>query len=57
VGTSAIAGVVTGRDVLLQAPAIISNFGARTWLRCVLALGRRRPTTFLALVFEDSASR
>jgi hypothetical protein len=47
-----IAGVITGREVLLCAPAIISGFGARTWLRCLLALGRRRPTTFLALVFD-----
>ena len=51
-GTGAIAGVVTGREVLLHAPTIIRHFGANTWLRCLVALGRRRPTTFLALVFD-----
>jgi hypothetical protein len=52
VSTSAIQGVVTGREVLLHAPTIISSFGPRTYLRCLVALGRRRPTTFLALVFD-----
>ena len=50
-GTNAIAGVVTGREVLLHAPTIISSFGTRTWLRCIFALTRQQPTTFLALVF------
>lgn len=53
-GTSTIAGVITGKEVLVHAPAIIWNFGLATYLRCLRALAAKRPTTFLALVFADA---
>jgi len=50
-GTGRIAGVITSREVLLHGPSIVWLFGARTWLRCLRALLRKQPTTFLELVF------
>jgi hypothetical protein len=44
-------GVITGRDVLLNAPTIVREFGARTYARCIVALLLRRRTTFLDCVF------
>jgi len=53
VGTSTIAGVITSREVLLHGPSIVWAFGVRTYLRCLGALLRKEPTTFLALVFAE----
>jgi len=45
-----VCGVITGKHVILHAPAIVSGFGLRSWLRCCAAVVRRQRTTFLACV-------
>jgi len=46
-----IAGVVTTKDVLLNWPTIVQDFGLRTWLSCCKAVLTRKRTTFLELVW------
>ena len=48
-----ITGTVTSSDVLWNSARIIRLFGARTYIRCCLAIVRRRRTTFLNCVFAD----
>ena len=40
-------GTITSRDVIENLGVIASEFGVFCLLRCLLALARRRPTTFL----------
>ena len=40
-------GLITGREVIRHGPTIVRHFGPRCYLRCMLALISRRPTTFL----------
>ena len=47
----AIRGCITSRDVLRNGASIVRQFGPRTYLRCCLAILRRRQTTFLSCVF------
>jgi hypothetical protein len=49
--TLSITGTITSGDVLLNGATIVREFGPRTYLRCCLALLRRRRTTFLSCVF------
>ena len=48
----AICGVITTREVLRHAPTIVREFGAGAYLRCCVAILRRRRTTFLNCVCE-----
>ncbi len=48
-------GVITGQDVFLHGFTIIREFGPAAYLRCLRALLRRRPTTFLAVVVGAAA--
>ncbi len=43
-------GVITGRDVIVNAVAIVRLWGAAAWLACAWAAITRRPTTFLAVL-------
>jgi hypothetical protein len=43
----AMRGVITGRDVLTHARLIQSEFGLACLLRCLVAVVRGEPTTFL----------
>jgi hypothetical protein len=43
-------GLITGRDVVLNAFTIIRLWGVPTYLRCLRATLSRSPTTFLAVV-------
>ena len=45
-----VCGVITSKHVLLHAPAIVSGFGFRRWMRCCAAVLRRERTTFLDCV-------
>ena len=45
-----VRGVITSRHVILHAPAIVSGFGMKVWLRCCKALLRGQRTTFLECV-------
>ena len=45
-----VCGVITGKHIILHAPAIVSGFGLWSWLRCCAAVVRRERTTFLACV-------
>jgi len=47
-----VQGLITTKDVLFHAPAIVRNFGLRRYLRCLAALLTRRRTTFLELVWS-----
>ena len=47
-----VRGLITTRDVLFHAPAIVRSFGMRPYLRCLGALFTRRRTTFLDLVWS-----
>ncbi|HKC59727.1 MAG TPA: hypothetical protein VKB92_06560 [Myxococcales bacterium] len=47
-----ISGLITTTDVLKYSATIVREFGAATYLRCCLAILRRRRTTFLSLVFS-----
>ena len=44
-------GVITGREVLGNLGLIYREFGAGCVLRCLWALARGRPTTFLEVVW------
>ncbi len=45
-------GSITSRDVLLHAFTIVRLFGPTFYLRCVRAIARRRPCTFLEVLAE-----
>jgi hypothetical protein len=40
-------GVITSKDLFLEAFTIIRLWGPRCWLRCLRAAARSSPTTFL----------
>jgi hypothetical protein len=46
-----IRGIITNRDVLLNASTIVRSFGLGAYLRCLGALLTGRRTTFLELVW------
>ncbi len=46
-----IQGLITSKDVLINAGGIVRNYGLRPYLRCLRALLSRRRTTFLELVW------
>jgi hypothetical protein len=50
-GGMSISGAITSRDVLRNSATIVRQFGARTYLRCCLAMLLGRQTTFLNCVF------
>jgi hypothetical protein len=45
-------GVITTRHVLTHAAVIVREFGPAAFLRCCLAIVRRRKATFLDCVFR-----
>lgn len=45
-------GVITGKDVVLQAFTIVRLWGLATWLACVRAALSPEPTTFLAVLYR-----
>ena len=47
-----IRGIITNRDVLLNASTIVRSFGLRAYLRCLGVLLTGRRTTFLHLVWS-----
>ena len=47
----AIRGVITSRDVLLNGPTILREFGPRAYFRCCVALLLHRSSKFLECVF------
>ncbi|MBS2033314.1 MAG: hypothetical protein JST54_35905 [Deltaproteobacteria bacterium] len=48
-------GLITGREVIRHGPTIVRHFGPRCYLRCMLALFSRKPTTFLEVAFNRDA--
>jgi hypothetical protein len=49
----AVAGAITSKHVLRYTWTIVREFGAAIYLRCLLAILRRRRTTFIACVFSN----
>ncbi len=49
-----ILGLITTKDVFRHTRTIVRDFGAATYLRCCLAVLRRRQTTFLECIFPPS---
>lgn len=47
-----ISGLITTRDVLRHAATIVREFGPAVYLRCCVAILRRRKTTFLECVIS-----
>ncbi|HVI74698.1 MAG TPA: hypothetical protein VM683_06910 [Anaeromyxobacteraceae bacterium] len=43
-------GTITTRHVVLHAVTIVRLWGPRTYLRCLRAAFRKRPSTFLTIV-------
>ena len=50
-------GLITGREVIRNTPTIVRHFGPRCYLRCMMALLSRRPTTFLEVAFPGKCDR
>jgi len=50
-------GLITGREVIRNTPTIVKHFGPRCYLRCMLALLSRKPTTFLEVALCGKAER
>ena len=46
-------GVITTRDVFRQTFTIIHLWGPAFYARCLLAVARHRPTTFLEVLCAD----
>ena len=51
-----ISGVITTRHVITHAGIIVREFGAAAYLRCFLALLRRRRMTFLDCIFSRAVT-
>jgi hypothetical protein len=54
-----INGLITTKDVLKNSATIVREFGAKTYLRCCLAILAGQRTTFLNVVFarRNSSAR
>jgi hypothetical protein len=50
-------GVITSRDVFRQTFTIIHLWGPKFYARCLIALARHRPTTFLEVLCADERAR
>jgi hypothetical protein len=48
-----VQGAITGRDVLVHSLTILRLWGPLVYVRCLRAMVRRRPCTFLAVVTEE----
>ncbi len=48
-----VQGSITSKDVLLHAFTIVRLFGPTFYLRCVTAIARGRPCTFLQVLAEQ----
>jgi len=46
-----IRGVITTKEVIRYAAVIVREFGPAAYVRCCIAIVRRRPTTFLDCIF------
>jgi hypothetical protein len=46
-------GAITGKDVILNSVAIVRLWGVTTYLHCLWAAMRRRPSTFLGVLYPD----
>jgi hypothetical protein len=55
-GSTAMRGLITGREVVRHAFTIIRLFGLPTYFRCLRGAVSRKPTTFLALVMAGGLS-
>ena len=49
-------GTITGRDVILHSLTILRYWGPSCYLRCLRAAVSRRPSTFLAVLYEREPS-
>jgi hypothetical protein len=49
-----MSGVITSRDVLIHGLTIVRLWGPRVYLRCLHALVRHRPTTFLSVACGET---
>lgn len=47
-----VRGTITGKDVLLHSVTILRLWGPAVYLRCLRAMWRRKPCTFLGVVSE-----
>ncbi len=47
-------GVITTRDVILNAGLIAREFGLKCLVRCAVVVVRRKPTTFLAVALRPA---
>ena len=50
-GWAMIQGLITSKDVLINAGGIVRNYGLRPYLPCLRALMSGRRTTFLELIW------
>ena len=48
-----VQGTITSKDVFLHSFTILRLWGPGFYLRCVKAIARRRPCTFLDVLAED----
>jgi hypothetical protein len=46
-------GAITGKDVLLHSFTILRLWGPVVYVRCLRAMVRRRPCTFLGVISEE----
>jgi hypothetical protein len=50
---SDVQGTITGKDVLIHSFTILRFWGPGVYLRCLRAMCRRQPCTFLGVIAEN----
>jgi hypothetical protein len=48
----AVQGTITGKDVLIHSFTILRLWGPGVYLRCLRAMCRRQPCTFLGVIVD-----
>jgi hypothetical protein len=48
-----VRGTITGKDVLLNSVTIVRLWGPAFYVRCLRAMMRRRPCTFLEVLADE----
>jgi hypothetical protein len=48
-----VQGTITGKDVIVHSFTILRLWGPSVYIRCLRALVRRRPCTFLGVLAEQ----
>ncbi len=48
-----VQGTITGKDVIIHSFTILRLWGPGVYLRCIRAIARRQPCTFLGILNEE----